>query len=80
MTKPENYVPFLELKTSSSTRIIPFDVLTSLRYNTSAERITFYIKDSGADFLEGYSTTKAAEHIEFFKYYTYQRLTQGVLS
>lgn len=59
MTKPENYVPYLELKTSYTTRIIPFDVLESLRYSECDERIALYLKDSQADFWEGYSATKA---------------------
>lgn len=80
MTKPEGYVPFLELKTSYATRIIPFDILESLRHSERDERLTFYVKGSGSDYWDGYSTARAKQHVEFFKYYTYQRLTQGILS
>ena len=40
----------------------------------------FYVKDSQTDYWDGYSTARAKQHIEFFKYFTYQRLTQGILS
>lgn len=80
MTKPEDYVPFLELKTSSATCIIPFDTLESLLYSEREQRLAFYVKNSKTEYWDGYSTARAKQHIEFFKYFTYQRLTQGILS